>query len=103
MLFLGDYVDRGNYSFEVIIFLYVLKIRYPSKTILLRGNHESLAMTEYHTFRKEILRKFDGDESVYEAFIDSFECMPLAADVDGDFLCLHGGISPDLKKLDDIN
>jgi serine/threonine-protein phosphatase 2B catalytic subunit len=49
------------------------------------------------------LRKFDGDESVYEAFIDSFECMPLAADVDGDFLCLHGGISPDLKKLDDIN
>ena len=103
MLFLGDYVDRGNYSFEVIILLYALKICYPSQTILLRGNLESLAMTEFHTFRNEILRKFNGDESVYEAFIDSFECMPLAADVDGDFLCLHGGISPDLKKLDDIN
>lgn len=70
---------------------------------MLRGNHESLAMTEHHTFRNEILRKFNGDESVYEAFIDSFECMPLAADIDGDFLCLHGGISPDLKNIDDIN
>lgn len=57
MLFLGDYVDRGSYSFEVIIFLYALKINFPSEISLLRGNHESVAMTEHFTFRDEVLRK----------------------------------------------
>ena len=103
MLFLGDYVDRGNYSNEVLIFLYALKICYPSNIIMLRGNHESRAMTEHFTFREEILSKYDGDESVYEAYIESFEALPLAADVNGDYLCMHGGISPELKTVDDIN
>jgi serine/threonine-protein phosphatase 2B catalytic subunit len=102
MLFLGDYVDRGSYSLEVVIFLYALKICYPQEIILLRGNHESRAMTEHFTFREEILRKYD-DEDVYEIFIESFECLPIAADVNGDYLCMHGGISPELETIEDIN
>ena len=70
---------------------------------MLRGNHESVAMTEHFTFREEVLRKYDGDESVFEAFIETFECMPLSADVNGDYLCMHGGISPELQSVDDIN
>jgi len=66
MLFLGDYVDRGNFSFEVVIFLYALKINFPSEITMLRGNHESIAMTEHFTFREEVLRKFNGDESVFD-------------------------------------
>ena len=103
MLFLGDYVDRGNYSIEVCIFLYCLKINFPNEIIMLRGNHESRAMTEHFTFREEVLRKYDNDESVYELFIESFEAMPIAADVNGDYLCMHGGISPEMHSLEDIN
>ena len=100
---MGDYVDRGNYSIEVCIFLYALKINFPGEVMLLRGNHESRAMTEHFTFREEVLRKYDNDESVYECFIESFEAMPIAADVNGDYLCMHGGISPEMNTLDDIN
>jgi serine/threonine-protein phosphatase 2B catalytic subunit len=36
-------------------------------------------------------------------FIDSFEAMPIAADVAGSYLCVHGGISKELHKLSDIS
>ena len=103
MLFLGDYVDRGNFSIEVLIFLYSLKLNFPQQIVMLRGNHESRAMTEHFTFRQEVLKKYDGDSDLYELFIESFEAMPIAADVNGDYLCMHGGISPDLNTLEDIN
>jgi len=103
MVFLGDYVDRGSYSLEVVIFLYALKICYPKKITLLRGNHESRAMTDYFTFRKEVIDKYDGDSSIYGVFMDSFCALPLAASIGNDYLCMHGGISPYLVTPDDIN
>ena len=103
MLFLGDYVDRGPYSVEVVIFLYALKINYPHEVTLLRGNHESRAMTEHFTFREEVLEKYDGDESIYDMFMESFDSMPIAAVVNGDYLCMHGGLSPEIVTEGDIN
>ena len=69
----------------------------------MRGNHESAAMAEHFTFREEVLSKYDGDEAIYEYFISSFEAMPIAAEVNGDYLCMHGGVSPDLDLIEDIN
>ena len=69
---------------------------------MLRGNHESRAMTEHFTFRTEVLSKYKEQE-VYELFIESFESMPLAAVVNNDYLCMHGGISPQLQDAEEIN
>ena len=49
-LFLGDYVDRGRQGIETICLLYALKIKYPCKVFMLRGNHESASITRIYGF-----------------------------------------------------
>lgn len=100
-LFLGDYVDRGIFSMEVVILLFALKINFPDRMVLLRGNHECRNMTQHFTFREEAIRKFDED--VYTLVMDVFDSLPLAAVVNNKYLAVHGGISPDLKKLDNFD
>lgn len=56
-LFLGDYVDRGDRSIEVLILLYAMKINFPKRFWLLRGNHESERMTSYFTYKRECIQQ----------------------------------------------
>lgn len=99
-LFMGDYVDRGIFSMEVVILLLALKINYPTSLVLLRGNHEWRNMTQHFTFREEAIKKYDED--VYKLVMEVFDAMPLAAIVNKKYFAVHGGISPDLKKLENL-
>ena len=94
-LFLGDFVDRGSFSCEVILYILCLKINFPKHVFLLRGNHESEAISTHYGFRVECMHKYGL--SVYYHFISCFQSLPIASIIHtnyGDIFAVHGGISP---------
>jgi len=66
------------------LLLLCIKINYPQKVVLLRGNHESRSMTENFTFRQEVLDNYD--DQLYQIFMDVFDSMPLACIVNNEYL-----------------
>lgn len=99
-VFLGDYVDRGKHSVEVICLLFILKIEYPKNVVLLRGNHESREMTKTFGFKAECRSKLT--KQLHKYFCLAFDKMPLAALIDQQIFCVHGGLAPGVNTLDDI-
>lgn len=100
-LFMGDYVDRGYHSIETLSLLLLLKIRYPTRIYLTRGNHESTEITQLYGFYDECVQKF-GNPNVWKLFTDLFNYLPISAIVDNKIFCLHGGLSPDIETIDEI-
>ncbi|KAK0428865.1 hypothetical protein QR680_011053 [Steinernema hermaphroditum] len=101
-LFLGDYVDRGPRSVEVIVLLLSLKVKFPQNVFLLRGNHELKNINKCYGFLKELQSRFNCYLKLYEKFNEVFSEMPLAAIIRDKIICMHGGLSPSLNSIDDI-
>jgi protein phosphatase len=98
-LFLGDYIDRGRNSCEVIFLLYALKFLHPDDVHLLRGNHEFFSMSDAYGFRRECEGRLP--RHLYDRILRSFDSLPIAARIGANY-CVHGGISPKLATAETI-
>ncbi|DBA02948.1 TPA: hypothetical protein N0F65_005975 [Lagenidium giganteum] len=100
-LFNGDFVDRGSFSFEVVMTLFVMKLVFPNHVHLLRGNHESKNMNKIYGFEGEVKHKYD--DTVMQLFTEVFNWLPLAAVIENKVVVVHGGLfSEENVTLDDI-
>ncbi|CAE8598850.1 unnamed protein product, partial [Polarella glacialis] len=100
-LFLGDYVDRGKQSLETICLMLAYKIKYPENFFLLRGNHECASINRIYGFYDECKRRYSI--RLWKTFTDCFNCLPVSAVVENKMICMHGGLSPELSQLEQIN
>ena len=104
LVFLGDYVDRGDNQLENINYLLALKMLYPGRVFLLRGNHETPSVNSYYGFSSVCINTF-GEEAkgIYNRYNILFSYFSPALLVLRKILLLHGGIPAGLHTLEDIN
>jgi len=100
-LLVGDFVDRGKQSIETMCILLAFKVKYPNMIYLLRGNHECNSITRMYGFYDECKRRYNL--ALWRDFCTMFNHLPISAIIDERILCMHGGLSPDINHLSQIN
>ena len=98
-VFLGDLVDRGEFSVETVILVFLLKVLFPDNVHIIRGNHEFEFMSTQCGFSKQIDHFYDNGQELFESFLVTFSSIPLGCLIDGTTLCMHGGLGPGVFSL----
>ena len=98
---MGDFVDRGYNSVDTFQLLLCLKLKYPSHITLLRGNHETRQITTVYGFYDETIRKY-GNANPWKYCTEVFDYLGISALVEGKIFCIHAGLSPEIKTVDQI-
>jgi hypothetical protein len=103
IVFLGDLVDRGQNSVEVLITLFALKIRFKENVILLKGNHELPDVNSRYGFVDEVRRKYpSAANEIYKLCNKLFEKFPHAVATANGIFATHGGIPENVSTLTQV-
>ena len=101
IIFLGDLVDRGRYSVEVLFLAMIIKLENPDKAFILRGNHEDPKMGGIYTIRTEINDKYSKYPEIVSEVLKKLNCiydlLPFVLFVGSDkkyTIFSHAGIDP---------
>ena len=101
-LFLGNYIDITYCSLETFLLIIALKVRYPNRITLLRGERETREQSIIYGFYDECQFKYKNSE-VWKMCSDVFDFLPISAVIDNKIFCVHRGLSPDITSIDQIN
>uniref|UniRef100_A0A8B9KPU2 Serine/threonine specific protein phosphatases domain-containing protein n=1 Tax=Astyanax mexicanus TaxID=7994 RepID=A0A8B9KPU2_ASTMX len=95
----GNVMDPALFNITIYIYIYIYRSALaPNRlTFLATGRHSDSVLIHQLTDAK-----IKYSERVYDACMDAFDCLPLAALMNQQFLCVHGGLSPEITNLDDI-
>lgn len=97
LVFLGDYVDRGEDSGGNLGVLMAAKLAHPDRIFLLMGNHEAWAVAPFTP--ADFWRSLPSREE--RALAETLSLLPLAAHHPAGVLALHGAL-PDVERLEQI-
>ncbi len=106
LLFLGDYVDRGEHSLLNLLLVIALHLAWPERVIVLRGNHEDIELNGTYGFRYELQKHFKDVKGVTQAedILDRiYDWLSLAAITPRGSICLHGGIPKGMASIREVN
>ncbi len=112
LLFLGDYIDRGPQSYEVLDFLIELSRTPTLNTVFLKGNHEDMLMTYLRGEDRAGLYIVNGGDATIRSYIahrgvfelpkhhrEFFNGLRLYYEGD-DFIAVHAGLNPNTDRLE---
>ena len=105
LIFLGDYGDRGQNSVEVYYIIIKLKLAFPEQVILLRGNHEGpddLQVSPHDLPLQFQIRFKDDWKQAYYSVRRLFPFLHNAILVKERYLMVHGGLSPNIRSVEDL-
>ena len=94
-------MDRGDNSIEVIMLLFCLKIRYPKHIFMIRGNHECEQVNRIYGFYDECKNRYNLN--IWKKSNICLMYLPISATINDRIFCVHGGLSPDLTFIEQIN
>ncbi|MHA1453734.1 MAG: metallophosphoesterase [Promethearchaeota archaeon] len=100
IIFLGDYVDRGSHSLQILLSVYALKLAFPDRICLLKGNHEDINVNKKYGFYDEIVEKYNS--KIMDKIDESYNYLSLMAITPARSFCVHGGLPKNIITIEEL-